>query len=119
MNFIINFFIGDMILKKINKFNDWFIKSNKDEGSNFKNNSPDPYHFYKNDVFFNKFEPNDSGLGIINSQCAFNDLDGLKILTSKKGELYSFDGVHLTLAGATELAQNLLNSQEFRKIIGY
>ena len=56
---------------------------------------------------------------MIDTQCVFNDSEGMKILTSSKGELYTFDGVHLTLAGTNELARNLMDSQTFKKILGF
>ena len=91
---------------------------NQEKRSNFKHNSNDSYRCTKDDVFSNKFEPNNSALGILDTQCAFNDSEGLKILTSSKGELYTFDGIHLTFAGANELAQNLMSSQMFKNILG-
>ena len=94
-----------------------FIK-NQDERSNFKYYSSDSYVCNKDDVFSNKFKPINSAIGLIDTQCAFNDKEGLKILTSKKGELFTFDGGHLTLAGANELAQNLMSSQKFKEILG-
>ncbi len=94
-----------------------FIK-NQEERRNFKYSSIDSYHCEKEDILSNKFEPKNSGLGILDTQCAFNDRDGFKIFTSSEGELFSFDGVNLTFAGAKELAQNLINSQKFKKIFG-
>ncbi len=95
-----------------------FIK-NQGKRSNFKYDSIDSYSCKKEDVLSNKFEPNNSALGILDTQCVFNDSEGMKILTSNKGELYTFDGVHLTLAGANELARNLMDSQIFKKILGF
>ena len=69
----------------------------------------------KDDVFSNKFKPINPAIGLIDTQCAFNDKEGLKILTSKKGELFTFDGGHLTLAGANELAQNLMSRKSLKK----
>ena len=94
-----------------------FIK-NQGLRSNFKYDSIDSYSCKKGDLLSNKFEPNNSALGIIDTQCVFNDSEGMKILTSSKGELYTFDGVHLTLAGTNELARNLMSSQTFKKILG-
>tara|TARA_B100001248_G_scaffold262667_1_gene260588 strand:+ start:4180 stop:6036 length:1857 start_codon:yes stop_codon:yes gene_type:complete len=93
-----------------------FIK-NKEERSNFKYNSTDSYSCKKENVFSNKFEPINSALGMLDTQCAFNDPEGLKILTSKQGEIYSFDGTHLTLAGASHLAKSLISSEKFIKIL--
>ena len=95
-----------------------YIK-NQWKRSNFKYNSIDSYSYKKEDILSNKVEPSNSALGIVDTQCAFNDSEGLKILTSSKGELYSFDGVHLTLAGTNELAQNLMGSKTFKKILGF
>ena len=94
-----------------------FLK-NQAERSNFKHESNDSYFCSKEDILSKRFEPNNSGLGILDTQCAFNDQEGLKILTSESGELYSFDGIHLSKAGATKLADTLLRSKLFRKTLG-
>ena len=94
-----------------------FLK-NQEERSNFKYQSIDSYSCKKEDILSEKSLPFNSGLGIIDTQCAFNDSEGLKILTSSRGELFTFDGQHLTLAGATDLARNLLSSKAFKKILG-
>ena len=94
------------------------FKSDQESRSNLKHDSIDSYSCNKEDLVSNNFEPKNSGLGILDTQCAFNDANGLKILTSERGELYSFDGIHLTLAGATELGQSLMLSEKFKKILG-
>ena len=92
--------------------------TNEDERSNFKHDSFDSYTCNEESTVTSKFKPDDSGLAIIDTQCAFNNQKGQKILTSSKGELYSFDGVHLTLAGAKKLGDTLIDSEIFRKILG-
>ena len=92
--------------------------SNQDERSNFKHGSIDSYTCNKESTVTNRFKPENSGLAIIDTQCAFNNQKGQKILTSSRGELYSFDGIHLTLAGAEELGNTLIESELFRKILG-
>ena len=92
--------------------------SDIEDRANFKYSSIDSYFCSKDNVFTAKFTPEGSGIGIIDTQCAFNDEQGLKTLTSSKGELYSFDGVHLTFAGANNLARALMASQDFKNIVG-
>lgn len=53
----------------------------------------------------------------INTQCAFNDQDNRKILTSKNGEIFTFDGVHLSKSGARKLANELILSKSFLEYI--
>ena len=89
--------------------------SDIEDRANFKYSSIDSA---ADNVFTAKFTPEVSGIGIIDTQCAFNDEQDLKTLTSSKGELYSFDGVHLTFAGANNLARALMASQDFKNIVG-
>ncbi len=86
--------------------------------SNFKYLSTDSYSCDKESTVTSAFTPKNSALGIIDTQCAFNSQTGHKILTSDSGEIYSFDGIHLTLAGAKELGNNLIESKLFREILG-
>jgi len=86
--------------------------------SNFKYLSTDSYSCDKESTVSSAFTPKNSALGIIDTQCAFNSQTGHKILTSDSGEIYSFDGIHLTLAGAQELGNNLIESKLFREILG-
>ncbi len=86
--------------------------------SNFKYLSTDSYSCDKESTVSSAFTPKNSALGIIDTQCAFNSQTGHKILTSDSGEIYSFDGIHLTLAGAKELGNNLIESKLFREILG-
>ena len=94
-----------------------FIKD-KSARSGFRYESMDSYKCIKESVVSIKYEPKDSALAIIDTQCAFTDDEGNNELTTLSGEIYSFDGVHLTKAGAKELSDALIRSQLFRKIIG-
>lgn len=55
--------------------------------------------------------------GIINSQCAFNYSVHDKLLTDNSGSIFSYDGVHLSEAGAVYLAGKLFDNQAFSSFI--
>ncbi len=88
------------------------------ERANFKIENIDSYYCKENDVLTTKFKSNNNPLVFIDSQCAFNDENGMKILTSQDGQVYTFDGMHLSYAGAERLANILTKSNIFNKIFG-
>ena len=94
------------------------FKKHLNKRANFKIENKDSYYCSEIDVMLTKFASNSNGLAILDSQCAFNDQNGMKILTSKDGQVYTFDGIHLSYAGAERLANILTRSNIFNKIFG-
>ena len=64
-----------------------FIK-NQEERSNFNYYCSYLYLCKKDEVFSNKFKPINYALGVMDTQWAFNDQEGLKILTSERGSIH-------------------------------
>ena len=65
------------------------------------------------DLFFFSPKEEEKFFAIINTQCAFNKNYKEKLITSKDGEIFTFDGEHLSKAGAKYLASILKKSENF------
>ncbi|WP_288235941.1 acyltransferase [uncultured Prochlorococcus sp.] len=64
--------------------------------------------FQRNSNLYNK---------VLDTQCAFNLENGRKLIASDKGEIYTFDGIHLSYAGGKKLADVLVSNDLFLKLI--
>lgn len=68
------------------------------------------------DLFVVNSKAEEKFFAVIDTECAFNKNLSEKLLTSNKGEILTFDGVHLSKAGANYLAKNLTKYNEFMEL---
>jgi len=84
--------------------------------ASYKVLSTDSYFCTPENVLTLNTKPSKHGIAFLDTQCAFNSNDGMKLLTSDNGTPFTFDGIHLTEAGAKHLAKNIMDSHVFSHI---